>query len=501
MTTRHRVRLAAAAALFVLLASTGLFDHFFRDEFYYLACSHRLAWGYVDQPPLSIAILWIVRHLAGDSLLVLRMSAAAAAAASIWITGSIAQRLGAGVYGEAIAMTATAVAPELLAVGSFFSMNVFDVLLWTLAARLMIDAVEQPADRRWITLGVVLGLGLLNKISMAWIAGGFAAGLVVSPARRLLWTRGPWIAGLVAGVIFLPHVAWQIHHGWPTLEFIRNASRDKMQVNTPLAFVKDQILNMQPVTLPVWGAGLWFLLRGRRGAADRVLGIAFLSVAVLLILNRTSRSAYLAAGYPMLFAAGGVVWERWLRGRALRVTVLAVLVVAGAVTAPLAIPLLPVETHVRYSAALGVGPATEEKQELGRLSQFFADRQGWDRFVDQVAQAWDRLPPADRAGAVVFAGNYGEAGAIEHLGRARGLRVVSAHNNYWLWGPQGHSGDVMLVLSRSPERLRERFASVEAVGETDCGDCMPYENHLPIYLCRGLHPSLGEQWAALKHYN
>ena len=160
-----------------------------------------------------------------------------------------------------------------------------------------------------------------------------------------------------------------------------------------------------------------------------------------------------------------------------------------------------VEAHVRYAAALGVGPATEEKKELGRLSQFFADRQGWDRFVDQVAQAWDRLPPADRARAVVFAGNYGEAGAIEHLGRARGLRVVSAHNNYWLWGPQGQSGDVMLVLSRRPERLRERFASVEAVGETDCGDCMPYENHLPIYLCRGLRPPLGEQWAALKHYD
>ena len=501
MTTRYRLRLAVAAALFVLLSATWILDHFFRDEFYYLACSHRLAWGYVDQPPLSIAILWMVRHLAGDSLVVLRMSAAAAAAASIWITGSIAQRLGAGVYGEGIAMAAAAVAPELLALGSFFSMNVFDILLWTLAARLMIDAVEQPADRRWITLGLVLGLGLLNKISMAWIAGGFAAGLVVSPARRLLWTRGPWIAGLIAGVIFLPHIAWQINHGWPTLEFIRNAGRDKMQVNTPLAFVKDQILNMQPVTLPVWGAGLWFLLRGRRGAADRVLGVAFLSVALLLILNRTSRSGYLAAGYPMLFAAGGVVWERWLRGRALRVIALSVLVAAGAVTAPLAIPLLPLEAHIRYAAALGVGPATEEKKELGRLSQFFADRQGWDRFVDQVAQAWDRLPPADRARAAVFAGNYGEAGAIEHLGRARGLRVVSAHNNYWLWGPQGQSGDVMLVLSRRPERLRERFASVEAVGETDCGDCMPYENHLPIYLCRGLRRPLGDQWAALKHYD
>jgi hypothetical protein len=501
MTARHQTRLAVSAVLFVLLAATGAVDAFFRDEFYYLACSHRLAWGYVDHPPLSVAILWIVRHAAGDSLMVLRISAAAAAAATIWITGSIAHRLGAGVYGEAVAMVAAVVAPELLALGSFFSMNVFDVLLWTLAARLLIDAVERPSDRRWAVLGVVLGLGLLNKISMAWIAGGLAAGLVVSPARGLLRTRGPWLAALIAGAMFLPHIWWQIAHGWPTLEFIRNASRDKMQLNTPIGFITDQILNMQPVTFPVWGAGLWWLLRGRRGAADRVLGVAFLAVALLLILNRTSRSGYLAAGYPMLLAAGGVAWERWLTGRGIRAAALVLLVLAGAVTAPLALPILPVDAHVRYGAALGLGPETEEKKAVGRLSQFFADRQGWDQFVDQVAQAWDRIPPADRASAAVFAGNYGEAGAIELLGRARGLRVVSAHNNYWQWGPQGATGEVMIVLSRQPERLRERFASVERVGETSCGDCMPYENHIPIFLCRGMRPSLPDVWPALKHYD
>ena len=205
-----------SAALFVVLAATGAVDAFFRDEFYYLACSHRLAWGYVDHPPLSIAILWIVRHVAGDSLMALRLAAAAAAAATIWITGSIAHRLGAGACGEAIAMTAALVAPVLLALGSFFSMNVFDVLLWTSAARLLIDAVEQPSDRRWMVLGVVLGLGLLNKISMAWIAAGFAAGLVVSPARRLLVDARPVdrrpdrgrdvsAAHLVAGRAWLAH--------------------------------------------------------------------------------------------------------------------------------------------------------------------------------------------------------------------------------------------------------------------------------------------------------
>ncbi len=177
-----------------------------------------------------------------------------------------------------------------------------------------------------------------------------------------------------------------------------------------------------------------------------------------------------------------------------------VLAAAGALSLPLAVPLLPVDAYVRYSRALGLAPSTDEKQQLGRLPQFFADRQGWDRFAAQIAAAWDRLTPVERTTAAVLTGNYGEAGAIELLDRASGIRVVSGHNNYWLWGPAGATGDVLIVLSRAPDRLREQFASVERVGETDCGDCMPYENHQGIYICRGLLGSLRDLWPAIKHY-
>ena len=208
-------------------------DGFFRDEFYYLACTRHLAWGYVDQPPLSVALLWLMRHVAGDSLFVLRAVAALAAAAAVWITGSIARRMGADPFGELLAMVGVAIAPELLAMGSFYSMNIVEVVFWTAVARPTVDILDEPSDRRWILLGVLLGLGLQNKISVLWLGAGIGVGLVLTPSRRLLFTRGPWMAGAIAAVIFLPHVLWQIANGWPTLEFIRNASRDKMQVNTP----------------------------------------------------------------------------------------------------------------------------------------------------------------------------------------------------------------------------------------------------------------------------
>jgi 4-amino-4-deoxy-L-arabinose transferase-like glycosyltransferase len=496
------VRRAIPLAVFILLIVSAAGDHYFRDEFYYLACSRRMAWGYVDQPPLSIALLWIWRHLAGESLLALRLAAAAIAAGSVWLTGRLAGRLGGGAFAQALAMTTLAVAPVMLAIGSFYSMNVFEPFLWTLAALLLLETLERPTLGNWIVLGVVLGLGLENKISVLWLGGGIAAGLVLTRARRLLLTPGPWIAGAIALAIFAPHVIWQAAHGWPTREFIANASRDKMQVKAPLQFLVEEILSMQPLTLPIWLAGLGALLFSTRLERGRPLGIAFLAVAAILVLNKTSRTEYLAPAFPMIIAAGGVAFEAVLQRRVRRAVVLAVVVAGGALSAPMALPLLPVDTYVRYSRALGVAPQTEEKNDLARLPQFFADREGWDRFVDQIAAVYDKLPPAERASAAVFTGNYGEAGAIEQLGKSRGLVAISGHNNYWLWGPAGRTGDVLIVLSRSRARLEERFTSVELAGETDCGDCMPYENHQPIFICRGLKPPpLAEQWAALKHYN
>src|SRR5262249_50084077 len=259
--------------------------------------------------------------------------------------------------------------------------------------------------------------------------------------------------------------------------------------------------NMNPLLLPVWLGGLLFLLIGPGAARGRALAIAFVAVAAILIVNRTSRSSYLAPAYPVLFAAGGVGLERLIVRRPLRIATMALVLAAGTVSAPLGIPLLPVERYVRYSRALGQTPSTEEKKDVGRLPQFFADRQGWERMVDQIGMALDRLSPAERAAAAVLVGNYGEAGAIEQLGRNRGMTAISGHNNYWLWGPAGRTGDVLIVVSRSRERQEERFASVEQAGVVDCGDCMPYENGQFIFICRGLKPPpLGERWPQFRRY-
>jgi hypothetical protein len=167
----------------------------------------------------------------------------------------------------------------------------------------------------------------------------------------------------------------------------------------------------------------------------------------------------------------------------------------------MALPVLDVENYVAYSQALGFAPSTDEHKELSELPQFYADMRGWESIVETVASVYDALSPEEQNVAAVFTGNYGEAGAIDLLGRKRGLPVaISGHNNYWLWGPRGWTGEVVIVIGGDKEGLGEIFEEVELAARTDCGYCMPYENDQPVWLCRGLRMSIEELWPKLKHF-
>ncbi|MCP3959692.1 MAG: glycosyltransferase family 39 protein [bacterium] len=478
---------------------------YFRDELYYLACSDHLAWGYVDQPPLSISLLRASRAVLGDSVWAIRILPALAGAAMVFLVGWMARELGGGRFAQALAMCGAIVAPVYLALDHFYSMNSLELLFWALAAAILIRILNGGDDRLWLLLGVVLGLGLLNKISVLWLGFGLGVGLVLTPARRYLLTRWPYLAAAIAALLFLPHVLWQIAHDWPTLEFIDNATGSKMARSSPIDFALGQINNMNPFTLPLWLAGLGFLFGHRKARSHRLLGWIYLTVFALLVLSQTSRAGYLSPAYTFLFAAGGVALERQLKSPRWRLpgyAYLALMLVAGALIAPLALPSLPVETYISWARTMGQEPATEERKEVAELGQFYADMHGWEEIVETVADVHGRLPAEDRAKAGIFVYNYGEAGAIDHLGKRHGLPpATSGHNNYWLWGPRGMSGEVVIVIGGSEEGHLRRYADVERAGTTDCGYCMPYENNQPIFVLRGPIESVADIWPDLKHFD
>jgi hypothetical protein len=499
------VPVAAAKLAIHLLWANGY--GYFRDELYYLACARRLAWGYVDHPPLSIAILALDRAALGDSRLALRLVPALAGAVTVLLTGWLARELGGGRVAMVLAAVAALVAPMYLALDHCYSMNALDVLFWTAAVCLVARALRDPPGatwRIWLALGMVLGLGLLNKASVLWLMGGGGAGILLTRHRRLVATPGPWIALALAAAIASPHVAWQIAHDWPTREFVKHATEDKMASVTALSFLRSQVEAVHPLNVLLWLPGLGALLLHRRLAAFRALGIAYVAIFALLVLNAKSRAGYLAPMYPVLFAAGGVFVEERARSRRWIAPALAVVLLAGGVaTAPLALPCLPLQRYLAYSAALGQRPSTEEKKEVGPLPQFYADMFGWPEMASAVTRVVESLTPEERAHAVLRANDYGQAGALEFFGR--GLPPVACgHNNYWFWGPGDPAATVEVRIGRDEDAAywsREVYGDVQERGVFEDPWVMPYENHLKIWVCRRPRVPLGERWPDAKHYD
>ena len=492
------VPLAGAAAAAALVFGFSWRYGVFRDELYYLACARRLAWGYVDHPPFSIAVL----KLFGDSLVGIKIPCAIAFALVVALVGREAVRRGADAWETSMSVLATLLCPLFLAVASFYSMNVLEVAFWAVAMVISARLLEAPATGRWVALGIVIGLGALNKYSMLMFPLGLCAGMLLSPVRRQFLTIGPWIAGAISVLIFLPHVLWEVRHGWPSLEFMHNATAFKMVAVGPLDFVKQQLVATNLILAVVWMAGLIGLLASRRLRTWRPHAFAFLVVAAVLIVSGTSRAAYLAPAYTLLLPAGGIALGRFVSLRAPRVVVMAVLVLGGLVSVPLALPVLPVDRLIAYQRAIGFTPRAEEHSKLGPLPQFLADRFGWQGMAEAVERAYRALPPEEQTRTYIFASNYGEAGAIEYFSPLLHDRVLSGHNNYHLWFPQGWDGSEVLTVGERPEDVHKAFADVSQVGRTpDSAYSMPYERNRPILL--GRHPvqTIEQLRSAIKHYN
>lgn len=495
---------AIAAVKLLVHLFAGRHYGYFVDELYYIACSHHLDWGYVDQAPLIALAAKISGTLFGESLPAIRFFPALAGAALVFLTGLVARELGAQLFGQALAVLAVLLAPGFLATDNFLSMNAFEPLFWTGCACVLIRIIKTGNPKLWMWFGLLAGIGLENKHSMLIFGAGLILGLLLTPERRFVRSPWFWIAGLLAFLLFLPNLLWNIRHHFPFLELQANIRRSGRNVDLSLAqFFGEQVLTMLPLSVPIWLAGLWHYLFTKEGKPFRGLGWAWLfATAVILALN--PRVYYLWPAFPVLFAAGAVRWELWLARPNMQWVKFAypvLMLTMGVMLAPLAIPVLPVEIYIRYTKALHLEQPRVETHKLGPLPQIFADQFGWEEMTAVVARAFNNLPPDVRASTAIFGQNYGQAGAIDLFGEKYGLpKAISGHQTYFLWGPRDYTGESMIVMDDRKERLEANFTSVEKVGEVFHPYSMPYE-HFDVFYCRGLKQPLKEFWPKVKNWD
>ena len=473
---------------------------FFRDELYFIVCGRHPDWGYVDQPPLVPLLAAGSYALSGGALMAFRLMPALVLAATVALTSEFCRVVGGGRYAQWLAGLCALLAPILLIQGVLFGTDVFQALSWLGLAWVLVRLEQTGDERRWLAFGLISGCSLETKYSVAFFLVALAVGLVITAQRKSLLRPWVYLGALLAALMVMPNMMWQAAHGWPFLELGKAGVNGKNAVLSPLAYFGQQFLLAGPLGMIVVLCGLWAGIVRPTLTTARTLAIAWL-VLFVIFDDVHGKPYYLTPIYPALLAFGAQRIEQWLDNHLARGTALAGVIVLGAPLAPLTVPVLPVDTFIRYERAIGIMPSSGERLKIGALPQYYADMFGWRQMAAKVAKVYWSLPPEERVRAVFFGNNYGEAAAIDVFGRRLGLPpAISGHNSYYLWGPRGHDGSVIIIIGGSTRHYAELFRSYRVAGRIESPYAMPYETNRPIYVLRGMKAPLATYWPQVRHY-
>ena len=483
------IAVAAAAAELACSARYG----YFRDELYFLAAGHHLAFGYVDQPPLTPLLARLSAVAGGGTLVGFRVLPALGLAALVIATAAMSRMLGAGHSGQLLAALSAATCGEYLGVMHELTTTAPDFVFWAVTLVLVMRLLTSQNPRWWIVVGACIGVASEAKWNIAFLAAALAIGLLVTDARPLLRSRYLLAGCILAAALAAPDVVWQAAHGWPQLEVFR--ALDGAAGSNRAAYWYSQALDTGPVLTPVWLAGVIWSVRSQAARRFRPVAIACILVIVAQFVLG-GKPYYPGAAYTFLLAAGCVPLGRWLEGRRRLLGLApptammgAAMLVGGVVASTITMSVLP-------ARVLHTVPLQKINYDLGETI-------AWPKLVGLVAREYDALPAGQRRRTAILTGNYGEAGAIDRYGPGRGLpQAYSGQNNFWLWGPPPERDSAAIVVNVDQSLLRREFTHVRRVATFWNGlGVSDDEQGAPLYLATGLRSSWARAWPAFRDYS
>jgi hypothetical protein len=505
----HAIILAFTLAKLLahLLTATNYGLH--RDAYLYLAQSRHLAWGYFSTPPLTAFITRIHTTVWGDSILAVRLLPALVGAASIFLVGWLIKQLYGsgpetakrrpgygGIVAQVLGLTAYLLSPAFLRPALLLQPTVFNHLFWLLAAVVVLQMIRKQEPRLLLWMIPVLGLGWYAKYSIVFYAFGLLIALLVSRHRKLLWSWALPVTLAGGLLLILPNLLWQHQHSWPV--FTHMAELRSSQLGNVLVrdFLVAQLLMHMPA-LPVWMAGLVWLLFSRKHREYRLFAWAFLATLLLILLLR-GKFYYTIAAYTMLVVFGGLAWEHWTvrPRRFLALLVLSTILQIGIYTLPISLPVYEPERMIEYGRKqVRRGMEVMLKWEDGKvhdLPQDYADMVGWDELGQKVWNFYEGLADSVKQGTWIYGEFYGCAGAVDYFRPDPDYPEAYSFNDAFMeWIPREPGFEHLIYIGYS-DRVPEYFETLRFVGEVE----NPYfrERGLPIYF--GSHPTsrLYEDW-------
>ncbi len=426
---------------------------FHRDEFLHLVLADHLDWGYKEVPPFIALLAKITTTVFGNSVFAARIFTTICSGLIIWFTGLITVELGGKKFAIALACLAMIFSPAFAASGYLFQPVVFDQLWWVMAVWLLTKYCNTSSVKYLYWLGAVVGLGMLTKYTMAFFTFSLIFGIAISKQRKMLLNRHIIGAALLALVIFLPNLIWQLTHHMPVVTHMKTLQKEQLDYIKPSDFIIQELM-VNGIALFVWLTGFIFLLFSTRLHKFQFLGIAFVLIfTFLLVMN--GKSYYLFGAYPMLFAAGGFGFERWLKasGYVLRGVTIAIFTIPNLLLFPMVLPVLPLNetlaffTFADQNLSFMRFAVTWEDHKVHKTTQDYADMLGWDEMTVLVVKAYRSLTPEQQKHTQIYADNYGEAGAINYLGKPYHLpEVISLASSFTLWAPDHLNGQYIIYV-------------------------------------------------------
>jgi 4-amino-4-deoxy-L-arabinose transferase-like glycosyltransferase len=490
--------------LLLLLAFLGGITHillngqygFHRDELDIIMNARQLAWGYVAYPPLTPFIARIGLELFGNSLQGLRLFSAIAQGFVMFLAGMMARDMGARRSAQAMTAIAAFIAPVALMSGTLIQYMAFDYLWWVLVSFFLVRLLATDDPRYWIGIGAAIGLGMMTKFTLAFFVAGLLVAVIPTPTRKFLRTRWLWLGAAVALIIFLPNLIWQFQHGFISINFLSAIHVRDIQWGRTDGFLVEQLYTTtNPFSLPLWVAGLAACLFAAAMKQFRPLAWMFLTTFVLLMVSR-GRGYYTAPAYVMLLAAGSAWFEQWVGSRSekTRRVFLAAMwslqIVGTLVGIMLMKPIAPINS-----------PLWKVTSDInGEIVEMV----GWQDLTSQVAEIYQNLPESEKTRAVILAGNYGEAGALDLYGPKYALpRVISGANSLWFRGFGEFEPATVVVVGFERGYADNFFKKCESVGVVKNSYNVKNEEtsrHTGLYICREPRKPWGELWKQMQWF-
>ncbi len=487
--------LVFVAVKVLLVILTGGHYGFHRDELLHLTLGDHLDWGYMEVPPLIALLAKISTTILGSSVMAARVFPAIASLLMIWFTGLLTIELGGKRFAITLACLCIIFSPGMAASGYLFQPVVFDQLWWLLAAYLCVKYVNSENGKYLYLLGMVIGLGLLTKYTMAFFTGALLIALLFTPQRRLLWHKETSIAAVIAILLFLPNLWWQHAHHWPVIIHMTKLKQEQLSYIKPADFILPQFM-IHGMAIIVWVTGLLLLLFHAKFARYRFVSLAYLLVFAFL-LKMNGKAYYLLAAYPMLFAAGGAGFEYWFKNTGLQTVATILMISPNLLLLPVVLPVLPINQaltffdYYRQHLKFMDFAVTWEDHKKHRTTQDYADMLGWDEIARKTASVYHQLTPAQQQRTVIFADNYGEAGALHvYRNRYQLPEVVCLNSSFVLWAPEKLHADYMIYVSDDNDvsDLKPVVESYQQMGIVE--NPLAREHGTAIFLIKHLKPDL-----------